>query len=148
MNTKDRKRNANRAPRVRLAGTVLVLMRLESGRQLRAKLHQLSTSGGLLHLEQPLDEGIRLEMIFHVGNSTVRTTARALFPMWATNGYLQPFEFDNLADLDRKELQIDLQKLLESSGASVMPIQDRMDTQHSDPPSPDNGPYSPAPCES
>lgn len=148
MGMKERKQGGIRAPRVKLAGTVLVLMRLENGRQLRAKLHQLSISGGLLHLEHPLDEGIRVEVIFHVGSSTVRTTARALFPMWATNGYLQPFEFDNLAELDRRELQIDLQKLLESSGAAVVSVEDRMDTQLSDPPSPDNVASSPASCES
>jgi hypothetical protein len=131
----DRKRTANRAPRVKLAGTVLVLMRLENGRQLRAKLHQLSTSGGLLHLEQPLDEGIKVEVIFHVGSSTVRSQARVLFPMWATQGYLQPFEFNDLSELDRRELQIDLQKLLESSVAAIVPSAERMDSSFSDPPS-------------
>ena len=136
MSISDQGRGVIRAPRVKLAGTVLVLMRLENGRQLRAKLHQLSTSGGLLHLEQPLDEGIRIEVIFHVGNSTVRTKARVLFPMWATQGYLQPFEFDNLNELDRRELQIDLQKLLESSAAAVVPSADRMDNQFSDMSSP------------
>jgi len=140
MSKVDRKRSVNRAPRVKLAGTVLVLMRLENGRQLRAKLHQLSTSGGLLHLEQPLDEGIKVEVIFHVGNSTVRTKARVLFPMWATQGYLQPFEFEDLGELDRRELQIDLQKLLESSAAAVIPSPDRMDTQFSDSPSPTPAP--------
>ncbi|MBZ5572481.1 MAG: hypothetical protein LAO09_11470 [Acidobacteriia bacterium] len=147
MGKVDRKRGVNRAPRVKLAGTVLVLMRLENGRQLRAKLHQLSTSGGLLHLEQPLDEGIKVEVIFHVGNSTVRTKARVLFPMWATQGYLQPFEFEDLGELDRRELQIDLQKLLESSAAAVIPSPDRMDTQFSDSPSPTPAP-SPQPTDS
>jgi len=115
----NRGRSGNRAPRVKLAGKVLVLMLLENGRQLRAKLHQVSTSGGLLHVDQPLDEGIKVEIIFHVDRSTVRTKARMLFPMWATKGYLQPFEFDNLADSDRSALQNDLQKLLERSGAAI-----------------------------
>jgi hypothetical protein len=116
---------------VKLAGTVLVLMRLENGRQLRAKLHQLSISGGLLHLEQPLHEGIKVEVIFHVGHSTIRAKARVLFPIWATKGCFQPFAFDDLAELDRHELQIDLQKLLESSGAAVPLPADRMDTEFS-----------------
>lgn len=131
MGKPDRTRGS-RAPRVKLAGTVLALMRLENGRQLRAKLHQLSTSGGLLHLDQPLDEGIKVEVIFHVGHSTVRTKARVLFPMWATQGYLQPFAFDELGDLERRELQIDLQKLLESSAAARVPLIDRMDITLSD----------------
>jgi len=110
-----------RAPRVKLAGTVLSLVRLENGRQTRGKLHQLSVTGGLLHLETPLDEGIKVEVIFHVGESTVRSKARMLFPMWATQGYLQPFEFSDLDDEDRCNLQVDLQRLLDCSAAVIVP---------------------------
>src|SRR5579863_418782 len=113
-------KNANRAPRVKLGGSVLFLARLENGRQLRGKLHQLSTTGGLLQLEKPLDEGIKVEVIFHVGNSTVRSKARMLFPMWATKGYLQPFEFADLSEEDRTNLQADLQRLLECSAAAIV----------------------------
>src|ERR1700694_873436 len=112
-----------RAPRVKLAGTVLSLVRLESGPQTRGKLHQLSTTGGLLRLETPLDEGIKVEVIFHVGSSTVRSKARMLFPMWATQGYLQPFEFDELDEEDRCNLRVDLERLLDSSAASIVPPQ-------------------------
>jgi hypothetical protein len=112
-----------RAPRVKLAGTVLSLVRLENGRQTRGRLHQLSITGGLLHLETPLDEGIKVEVIFHVGESTVRSKARMLFPMWATQGYLQPFEFDGLDDEDRCNLQVDLQRLLDCSTAAIVPVQ-------------------------
>jgi hypothetical protein len=108
---------ANRAPRVRLAGTVLALVKLENGRQLRAKLHQLSVSGGLANVEKPIDEGIKVEVIFHVGNSTVRSKARMMFPMWATQGCLQPFEFENLPEEERQELQDTLQNLLTNSAA-------------------------------
>lgn len=106
----------SRAPRVKLGGKVLSLLLLENGRQLCARLHQVSTSGGLLHIDQPLDEGIKVELAFHVGKSTVRGKARLFFPMWATQGYLQPFAFDNLAEEDIRKLQVDLEKLLEASG--------------------------------
>ena len=109
-----------RAPRVKLAGTVLSLVCLENGRQTRGRLHQLSVTGGLLHLETPLDEGIKVEVIFHVGENTVRSKARMLFPMWATQGYLQPFEFVDLGQEDRSNLQSDLQRLLHSSGAAIV----------------------------
>lgn len=112
---------APRAPRVKLAGTVLSLVRLENGRQTRGKLHQLSTTGGLLHLEKPLDEGIKVELIFHVGNSTVRSKARMLFPMWATQGCLQPFAFADLDEEDRCNLEADLQRLLDCSAATIVP---------------------------
>lgn len=108
-----------RAPRVKLAGTALILLLLENGRQLHARLHQLSTTGGLLHLDKPLDEGISVELAFHVGKNTVRGKARLLFPMWATQGYLQPFEFDSLPEEDMRNLQLDLQKFLESSTLSA-----------------------------
>ncbi len=111
---------APRAPRVKLAGTVLSLVRLENGRQLRGRLHQLSVTGGLLQLESPLDEGIKVEVIFHVGASTVRSQARTLFPMWATQGCLQPFEFADLGDQERSSLQADLQKLLDSAAAAMV----------------------------
>jgi hypothetical protein len=112
-----------RAPRVKLAGTVLSLVCLENGRQTRGRLHQLSLTGGLLHLEIPLDEGIKVEVIFRVRENTVRTKARMLFPMWATQGYLQPFEFVDLGSEDRGNLQSDLQRLLDSSGAAIVPAE-------------------------
>jgi hypothetical protein len=43
-----------------------------------------------------------------------------LFPMWATQGYLQPFEFDGLDDEDRCNLQVDLQRLLDCSAAAIV----------------------------
>ncbi|HXZ31334.1 MAG TPA: hypothetical protein VEH30_03565 [Terriglobales bacterium] len=110
-----------RAPRVKLAGTVLTLLLLENGRQLRADLHQLSITGGLLHLEKPLDEGISVELAFHIGKNTVRGKARMLFPIWATQGCLQPFEFDGLSEEETRNLQLDLQQLLDSSTASASP---------------------------
>jgi hypothetical protein len=105
-----------RAPRVKLAGTILALIRLENGRQIRARLHQLSFTGGLLHLDAPLDEGIKAEVMFHVGGSTIRSKAAMLFPMWATQGCLQPFEFADLGEDDRLKLKADLERLLGSAG--------------------------------
>jgi hypothetical protein len=111
---------ASRAPRVKLAGTVLSLVRLENGRQTRGRLHMLSITGGLLNVASPLDEGIKVELIFHVGESTVRSKARMLFPMWATQGYLQPFEFSGLNEKERHSLGIDLQRLLDASAARIV----------------------------
>src|SRR5712664_427117 len=107
---------ARRAPRVKLAGTILALVRLENGRQIRARLHQLSFTGGLLHLDAPLDEGIKAEVMFHVGGSTIRSKAAMLFPMWATQGCLQPFEFTDLGEDDRLKLKADLERFLGSAG--------------------------------
>src|SRR5437899_4402729 len=70
--------DGRRAPRVKLAGVVLALIQLENGRQIRSRLHQLSITGGLLYLDDPLDEGIKVEVMFHVGNCTVRSKAAML----------------------------------------------------------------------
>jgi len=109
--------NARRAPRVKLAGTVLALVQLENGRQIGARLHQLSFIGGLLHLDNPIAEGIKVEVMFHVGDSTIRSKAAMLFPMWATQGCLQPFEFVDLAEQDRRSLETDLKKFLDPTTA-------------------------------
>ena len=108
-----------RAPRVKLVGTILAVVRLENGRQIRARLHQLSFTGGLLHLDAPLDEGIKAEVMFHVGGSTIRSKAAMLFPMWATQGCLQPFEFSDLGEDDRLKLKTDLEKFLVSPDAYI-----------------------------
>jgi len=129
------KNETRRAPRVKLAGTILALVQLENGRQIRARLHQLSFTGGLLHLEKPVDEGIKAEVIFHVGSSTIRSKAAMSFPMWATQGCLQPFEFTDLGEKDRAKLDADLQALLNSPTAlahyEVQP-QDQADDQADD----------------
>jgi hypothetical protein len=115
----------DRATRVKLQGTVLALVRLENGRNIRARLHQLSVTGGLLSLSKPLDESIKVELIFHVGSATVRSHARPLFPMWATRGYLQPFRFTDLAGEERAKLERNLKSFVASSRAGS-PIGDSL----------------------
>jgi hypothetical protein len=73
-------------------------------------------------LEKPIDEGIKIEVMFHVGSSTVRAKARMLFPMWATQGCLQPFEFSDLRNEDRQKLEKDLQSFLDQAVASTPPL--------------------------
>ena len=102
---------------------MLALVKLESGRQIRGRLHQLSFTGGLLHLETPLDEGIKVEVMFRVAKCTIRNRAVMMFPMWATQGCLQPFAFIDLQDRDREKLQEDLQKFLNASPLLASPKQ-------------------------
>jgi len=94
--------------RVKLRGSVLTLIRLPNQRQVRGKLHQLSTSGGLVHLEKPLDEKLKVEFIFHLGNTTIRQRAEIMFPMWATQGWLQPFRFVELPEASKSALETSL----------------------------------------
>jgi hypothetical protein len=73
-------------------------MRLPNRREVRGKLHELSTTGGLMHVEQPLDEKLKVELIFQLGETTIREKAEMMFPMWATQGWLQPFRFTDLPE--------------------------------------------------
>lgn len=84
--------------RAKLRGSVLILIRLPNRRQVRAAIHQLSTTGGVVHLESPLDEKIEVELLFHINNATIRSKGQMLFPMWATQGWLQPFRFTKISE--------------------------------------------------
>jgi hypothetical protein len=97
---------------VKLRGSVLALVRLPNKRSVRAAIHQLSTTGGVIHLEKPLDEKLEVEMIFHIHEVTIRGKAQMLFPMWATQGWMQPFRFVGLTDAGRVSLDATLKSFL------------------------------------
>jgi hypothetical protein len=99
--------------RVKLRGSVLALIRLPNRREVRGKLHQLSTTGGLMHLEKPLDEKLEVELIFHLGETTIREKAIMLFPMWATQGWLQPFRFRELPEANKNILETNLRSFVQ-----------------------------------
>ena len=102
-----------RSLRVKLAGSILALAVLENGRQIRARMNQLSVNGGLLSLESPLDEGIRVTVVFHLGITSIRCRARMMFPMWATQGCMQPFRFIDFPEEDHKKLKWELDSLVQ-----------------------------------
>jgi hypothetical protein len=108
VHQKDERHRTDRPFRVKLRGSVLVLVRLPNRRSVRAAIHQLSTSGGVIHLEKPLEEKLDVEMIFHVGEATIRNKAQMLFPMWATQGWMQPFRFVDLSEANRANLDANL----------------------------------------
>ena len=99
--------------RVKLRGSVLTLIRLPNRRDVRGKLHQLSTSGGLMHVEKPLDEKLKVELIFHVGETTIHEKVEMMFPMWATQGWLQPFRFIELPQATKSALEASLQSFMQ-----------------------------------
>jgi hypothetical protein len=106
--------------RVKLRGSVLVLVRLPNKRSVRAAIHQLSTSGGVIHFEKPLDEKLEVELIFNLQKATIRGKAQMLFPMWATLGWMQPFRFVDLTESSRGVLDEKLKSFLgEAKGAAA-----------------------------
>ncbi len=98
--------------RVKLRGSVLVLVRLPNRRSIRAAFHQLSTTGGVIHFEKPLDEKLEVELIFHIRETTIRSKAQMLFPMWATQGWMQPFRFVGLSEAAHENLDANLKSFL------------------------------------
>lgn len=108
----DATKHVSRPFRVKLRGSVLVLVRLPNKRSIRAAFHQLSTTGGVVHLEKPLDEKLEVELIFHLRETTIRGKAQMLFPMWATQGWMQPFRFVDLPDASRETLDQNLKSFL------------------------------------
>jgi hypothetical protein len=115
--TASMQKKGPRGSRVKLGGSILALVLLENGRQLRGRMNQLSVNGGLLSLEHPLDEGIAVTVVFHLGSTSIRCRARMLFPMWATQGCLQPFRFVELPEADHANLNRELESLVRA-GAS------------------------------
>jgi hypothetical protein len=98
--------------RVKLRGSVLVLLRLPNRRDVRAAIHQLSVTGGVVHLEKPLDEKLEVQLIFHLNGTAIREKAQILFPMWATQGWMQPFRFLEISDAGRDILDTNLKSLI------------------------------------
>ena len=109
---KDDSKVVSRPFRVKLRGSVLVLVRLPNRRDVRAAFHQLSTTGGVIHFEKPLDEKLEVQLIFHIGAATIRGKAQMLFPMWATQGWMQPVRFVDLSDANRESLDANLKSFL------------------------------------
>jgi hypothetical protein len=115
------KHKKQRASRVKLGGSIVALLMLENGRQIHGRMSQLSANGGLVSLRQPLAEGIEVTALFHVGCTSVRCRAQMMFPMWATQGCLQPLRFLDLPD----PIRISLTRELESMVRAVAPPEEQ-----------------------
>ena len=113
------KHKRQRASRVKLGGSILALVLLENGRQIRGRMSQLSLNGGLLSLDRPLDEGIQVTVLFHVGCTSVRCRARMMFPMWATQGCLQPLRFLDLSGPSQISLTRELEKMVRAVASQL-----------------------------
>jgi hypothetical protein len=98
MSQFSQSRQIRRAPRVNLRGAVSVTIQLENGRQLPARLHQLSITGGLLELATCLEERIWVGLTIHLGSGVVYPRVEMMFPMRSALGYLQPFRITRIRD--------------------------------------------------
>ena len=110
-----RKREARKSARAKLAGAIPVTLRLSPHHQMQARLHELSVTGGVVHLEDAVAEGTTLMLIFETPAGLVKETAEMLAPHWATKGCLQPFRFNDPATRSQHRLQLTLRGLLEKN---------------------------------
>ena len=111
-------RQPRRAPRVSLQGRVSATIRLENGRSLAAKMHQLSATGGLLELATYIEERTWVALTFQLGSRPVRSTAEMMFPMRGASGCLQPFRFVRLPFDQRLILEEEIAELLKVAGTN------------------------------
>jgi hypothetical protein len=100
---------SQRAARVQLGDSVLAAIRLEDGRQAKAKLQTISVTGGLLRLPRSLRDGDFVEVEFQTQSGPVHGMAEILGPARKTaEGVVQPFRFVALEDDDHRRLRTSL----------------------------------------
>ena len=103
---------AQRARRVRLPGSVVVEVRSKGSQPVRAKLHVLSVTGGLLVLSEALEQGDFVEVAFQTSYGAIRGKAELLpARSKSKSGFLQPFRFVALEDEDHTRLLMTLESL-------------------------------------
>jgi len=102
--------STQRAPRVKLNGSVFAAVRVEGSGSVRAKLYEVSATGGMLMLLKPLQTGDFVEIAFQTSNGAVQAMAEILEPrLKAASGCLQPFRFIALEDEAHRSLSMTLE---------------------------------------
>jgi PilZ domain-containing protein len=116
-----------RAPRVQLGSSVPAAIQLDDGERTRAHLKTISTTGGVLHIGQPLEDGNLVEIAFQTRSGPVHAMAEILHPMRkvAEGGCLQPFRFIALGDDDHRKLHTALTAVLDRSFVGIQSTQSR-----------------------
>jgi hypothetical protein len=112
---------ATPAKRLKIGGSVVVAIRSQGDSQpVRAKLHELSATGGLLILSKAIERGAFVEVAFQTSQGRVRGMAELLSPRrQSTSGCLQPFRFVALDDQDHSRLRMAMESLLDQSVVRV-----------------------------
>lgn len=110
----------NRERRLKLSDSIVVAIRSEGTQPVRAKLHELSVTGGLLGVSKAFEHGDFVEVAFQTSMGTVHGKAELLAARReSTSGCLQPFRFVALEDDDHTRLCMTLDSLLDRSVVGV-----------------------------
>ena len=105
---------------MKVGGSVVVAIRSEGAQPVRAKLHQVSATGGLLLLPKALEQGDFVELAFQTNKGTVQGMAEVLAATrQSTSGCLQPFRFIALNDEDYSRLRMAMESLLDQTVIGV-----------------------------
>ncbi len=112
MSQFSQSRQVRRAPRVSLRESIPSTLQLENGRQLSAKLHRFSITGGLLELAAYIEERSWVGLTFQMGSSVLHLTAEMMFPMRGAIGYLQPFRIVRISEEELHHLDREITTLL------------------------------------
>ena len=108
------------ASRAKLGGSVVIAISSEGTQPVRAKLHELSATGGLLILSKAFEQGAFVEVAFQTSQGPVHGMAELLLPRReSTSGCLQPFRFVALDDEDHTRLRRALESLLDQTTVGV-----------------------------
>ena len=114
---------SKRARRVKLPGSVVVAVRSDGSEPVRAKLHELSTTGGLLVLSNALEQGDFVEVSFQTSHGIVRGMAELLsVRRKSQSGCLQPFRFVALEDEYHTTLRMTLESLRDQTLIGVLGV--------------------------
>lgn len=105
---------AKRERRLKLTCSIVVAIRSEGTQTVRAKLHELSVTGGLLVVSKAFEHGDFVEVAFQTSMGTVHGMAELLTARCeSASGCLQPFRFVALDDDDHTRLRMALDSLLD-----------------------------------
>jgi len=89
-------------------------IRSEGSGTVRAKLHLLSATGGLILLAKPLESGDFVQVTFQTSQGVVRGMAETMQPTRkSTSACLQPFRFVALDDEDHARLRMAMESALD-----------------------------------
>src|SRR5215469_10092533 len=91
-----------RSPRLHLDGGTPAVVRFPDGERISGSLEVVSLSGGLLALDNTLEKGSQVKLMFVTGAGSVLAAAEMLTPVSRSR---QPFRFVSLARQDRNRLE-------------------------------------------
>jgi hypothetical protein len=106
------KLEARKSARAKLGGAVAVTVRPQGSKRIEARLHEISTTGGVVFLNEAIEERTQVMLVFETPAGLIKESAEMLSPHWATKGCLQPFRFTDPNERSQRRLKRTMNHLL------------------------------------